>query len=143
MTITMTFEQKEVWLNRAFKLHREQPSLKEELDEVRRRYDECTDISNFGSGKTPTEEKYVGFANATDSYDKAVRDEYEHFRAVKAEIAEAIKELPDSAERAVLRARFLRFKTLKNIAKQTNYSLSYVKKLKRRGIEHIRIKEDT
>ena len=145
----MTFEEKEAWLNRAFEMRRERPSLNEEWKELQRLRDACTDTSvKYGDkgGKAngnSTEAKYVRFADASDAYYRQLKADRERYLKAKAEIKQVINELPVAAERAVLTARFIRFKKLSEIARMTHYSISHVKYLKRRGIEHICIKDNT
>ena len=142
------FEKKEAWLNRAFELRKERPSLDEEWRELQRLRDAATDISSKisgtkgGSGNS-TENKYIRYAAASEEYYKQLSGERSRYYQIRAEIKAAIAELPNGAERAVLYARFIRFKKLSDIAKITHYSISHVKRLKQRGIEHICIKDDT
>lgn len=145
----MTFKEKEAWLNRAFEFLKERPFLNEEWREMQRLRDICTDTSAklTGSGKgnadNSTEIKYVKYADASDRYYKQLAADRNRYLKAKAEIKEAINGLPIPQERAVLLARFIRFKKLSEIAKQTHYSISHVKRLKQRGIAHICIKDDT
>lgn len=143
------FEKKEAWLNRAYEMRRERPSLNEEWRELQRLRDACTDTSVKYGGKGTktrsnfTETKYVRFADASDSYYRQLKADRDRYLKAKEEIKQAINALPVASERAVLTARFIRFKSLSDIAKITHYSISHVKRLKRRGIEHICIKDDT
>ena len=145
----MTYKEKEAWLNRAYELRKERPALIEEWKELQRLRDICTDTSVKLSGSggrssgNATETKYVRLADASEAYYQQVRAERERYLSVKAEIRKAINALPVAAERAVLTARFLRFKKISEIARITHYSISHVKLLKRRGIEHICIKNNT
>lgn len=145
----MTIQEKEAWLNRAFELVPEQAYLKEELEELRRLRDRCTDTSvnisgsSGGSCGNATEAKLITYAAAAELYSREVEEQYRRYYAIKAEIKQAIDTLNDPAERAVLTGRFLRFHKLDDIARRLHYSLSQVKRLKRRGIEKIRLKDDT
>lgn len=144
----MTIQEKEAWLNRAFELAPEQAYLKEELEELRRLRDRCTDTSvnisssSGGSGGNATEAKLITYAAAAERYSREVEEQLRHYYAVKAEIREAISSLSNPAERAILSARFLRFHKLEDIARRLHYSLSQVKRLKRRGIEKIKLKDE-
>ena len=142
------FEKKEAWLNRAFELRKERPSLDAEWRELQRLRDACTDTSvkiggtKVGSGNS-TENKYIRYAAASDDDFKQLSADRNRYYQIRAEIKAAISALPNGAERAVLYARFIRFKKLSEIAKMTHYSISHVKRLKQRGIAHICIKDDT
>lgn len=81
-----------------------------------------------------SEEKFVSYALYSELLDKRIDDLYK----IKTEIMQVINSVDDSLLRAVLIARYIRFKPWEEITNEMNYTYRHIMRLHVRALEAVR-----
>lgn len=143
----MTDDEKKAWLNRPFTLFKNFKNLEEELQRINDLRAKCMSIStcsensgaSFTHGENRTESKLVNLTEAERAYTAHVQRQIDEYYRVKDEVKNAIDGLTSPLERAVLTARFLNFKKIREIMAEQNYSKAHIIRALDSGVKHVEI----
>lgn len=122
------------WLMRAWRIDREIDLL---MDARRRAFDRATSTTapprdvrvSGGSSGNPMD----SYAALSEQIDRRV----EELARVKAEVLEAIEQIPNTTRRQLLIERYINCKTMEAIAVEMNYSWRQINRLHGRALQEI------
>lgn len=123
-------------LDRAYSLNQRIESDMRELDELKQ-LSRCIASPGFEQKYDPNRSTEAPFEKAVmkiNLMEERINREVDRLVDMKFAIHDAIDLLPDVKEQLVLRERYIHFKTWKDIAKESGYSVRWVQKLHDRAV---------
>ena len=127
------------WLNRGFKLNKEIEQLRKAKENAENLA--CNIVSGINgervqaSAQNTNENKFIKAAD----YSLVLYKRINKLLEVQKEIVQAISEIEDTTQRAILTARYINFQKWEEIAEKMNYSYVHILRLHDKALKKIKM----